>query len=184
MAASERERAMLGRSGPAYYEMALERSRQSRQDAKKLHRAVPAEEQVWERSPQGLIKHLITEDMQTAEPCLEIYQQFLEVGGRSGKHRHMTEELLYIVEGEGFDLHWDPEFHVDVEIEWTWAEEPKKFEWKTGDFVFIPAWAIHQHFQRGTSAARFISAMSRQVGQLGFDWIDQLEAVDAPPIPE
>jgi gentisate 1,2-dioxygenase len=112
-----------------------------------------------------------------------MYQQYLEVGGHSGKHRHMTEELLYVIEGEGYDLHWDPQFHCDVEIEWSWAEEPKRFDWKPGDFVYIPAWAIHQHFQRGDGPARFISATSRQVGQIGFDWLDQLETVEAPPIP-
>ena len=181
--ATERERSMLGKTGPAYYAESLERSKKSRETAKTLHKAVPAEEQVWERSPQGLIKHLVNGEMGTAEPCLDMYQQYLEVGGKSGKHRHMTEEMLYVIEGSGYDLHWDPQFDADVTIDFTWSDEPKKFEWKRGDFVYIPAFAIHQHFQTGDTPSRFISATSRQVAQLGFDWIDQLETVEAPPIP-
>ena len=181
--ANERERATLGKTGPSYYADSLERSKKSREEAKKLQKVVRAEDQVWEQSPQGLIKHLVHEQMNTAEPCLDLYMQFLEVGGKSGKHRHMTEEMLYVVEGTGYDLHWDPQFDADVTIEFTWAEEPKRFEWKRGDFVYIPAFAIHQHYQSGDTPTRFISATSRQLAQLGLDWIDQLETVAAPPIP-
>lgn len=184
MPASESERARLGRQdGPALYEAELKRSQESRERAKTLHRQVPAEAMVWERSPQGLIKHMVNEALETSEPCLDMYQQYLEPGGKSGKHRHMSEEILFILEGTGYDLHWDPEFKCDVAFEWSWKEEPRKFEWKKGDFVYIPAWAIHQHFASGDGPARFISSTSRTVKQIGFDWLDQVESVEAPEIP-
>jgi len=55
----------------------------------------------------GLIKHLVHKKMRTRECCIEAYMQFLKEGGCSGKHRHMSEELFFVVEGSGDDLHWN-----------------------------------------------------------------------------
>ncbi len=75
----------------------------------------------WERSPDGLIKHLVNKKMQTRECCIEAYMQFLKDGEHSGKHRHMWEELFFVVEGSGYDLHWD--------LKWDCLEA---FEWAVG----------------------------------------------------
>ena len=72
------------------------------------------------------------------ECCLDIYMQFLPPGMASGKHRHLSEEVFYVVEGSGYDLHWDVKFDCKDKMEFEWADEPQKFEWKMGDFVYIP----------------------------------------------
>ena len=54
--------------------------------------------------------------------------------------------LPVILEGDGYDLHWDPEFKLDVAYEWSWAEQAKRFEWSADDFVYIPPYVTHQHF--------------------------------------
>jgi len=56
-----------------------------------------------ENSPEGLIKHLVNERMTTKECCVDAYMQFLPPDGRSGRHRHMWEEVLFVVEGSGYD---------------------------------------------------------------------------------
>ena len=91
---------------------------------------VTAEEMPWERSPDGLIKHLVHRRLNTRECCVEAYMQFLKAGERSGKHRHMWEEVVFVVEGSGYDLHWDMRFECLESFKWEWAEVPKKFEWK------------------------------------------------------
>ena len=110
---------------------------------------VKAEDMPWERSPDGLIKHLIHRNMNTPELCVEAYMLFLKDGERSGKHRHMWEELAFVVEGAGYDLHWDMKFDCQDKFIWEWAEEPKKFEWKRGDYIYIPPFTNHQHFATG-----------------------------------
>src|SRR5262249_48320137 len=35
------------------------------------------------------------------------YMQIIPPGSRSGKHRHLAEECLYVLEGRGYDLHQD-----------------------------------------------------------------------------
>ena len=94
--------------------------------------------------------------MNTRECCVEAYMQFLKAGEHSGKHRHMWEELIFVVEGSGYDLHWDLKWDCLEAFEWEWAAEPKKFEWKRGDYIYIPPFTIISTSpdQRGMPAHR------------------------------
>jgi quercetin dioxygenase-like cupin family protein len=134
---------------------------------------IAAEEMPWERSPDGLIKHLIHRNMNTPELCVEAYMLFLKSGERSGKHRHMWEELAFVVEGEGYDLHWDMMFDCQDKFIWEWDAEPKKFTWKQGDYIYVPPYTNHQSF--ATKDSRIIVMSNRIIKDMGFDWHDQLE---------
>lgn len=176
MAYEEAERAMRGQQNGAFYRDALRASAAFRESYAKRKNIVKAEEMIWEDSPQGRIKHMVNEDMNTKENCLDIYQQFIPPGSRSGKHRHLSEEVLYVLEGKGYDLHWDVKFDCQDAYIWDWETEPRKYEWEEGDFVYIPPYCAHQHFNADpTKPARLISVTSRIVKAMGFDWFDQLE---------
>ena len=136
---------------------------------------VAPEDQPFENSPDGLIKHLVHEKMNTREHCVDAYMQFIQPGGRTGKHRHMWEEVIFVAEGSGYDLHWDVKFDCLDKYEWDWETEPKKSEWTRGDFIYIPPFSIHQHFNTGTSEARLIVISNRIVKAMGFNWLDQVE---------
>ena len=136
---------------------------------------ISPEEQPFEQSPDGLIKHLVHEKMDTREHCVDAYMQFIEPGGRTGKHRHMWEEVIFVAEGSGYDLHRDVKFDCIDSYEWDWESEPKKFEWTRGDFIYIPPFSIHQHFNSGAGEARLIVISNRIVKAMGFNWLDQVE---------
>src|SRR5262245_26101930 len=85
---------------------------------------VAAEDMPWEKCGDGRIKHLLHHEMHTREMCVEAYMQFLKAGERSGKHRHMWEEVIFVVEGSGYDLHWDMKFDCLDAFQWEWASEP------------------------------------------------------------
>jgi quercetin dioxygenase-like cupin family protein len=136
---------------------------------------VAPEDQPFEHSPDGLIKHLVHEKMNTREHCVDAYMQFIEPGGRTGKHRHMWEEVIFVAEGSGYDLHWDVKFECLDKYEWDWETEPKKSEWTRGDFIYIPPFSIHQHFNTGKTEARLIVISNRIVKAMGFNWLDQVE---------
>jgi gentisate 1,2-dioxygenase len=135
---------------------------------------VHAEDMPMEKSADGLIKHLVNEKMNTRECCVEAYMQFLKADERSGKHRHMWEEVIFVAEGEGYDLHWDLEFDCAEHFEWSWKPEPKKFTWERGDFIYIPPFTLHQHFCTA-GEARLIVMSNRIVKEMGFNWFDQIE---------
>jgi quercetin dioxygenase-like cupin family protein len=136
---------------------------------------VLAEDMPFERSPDGLIKHLVHEKLNTRERCVDAYMQFIKPESRSGRHRHMWEEVIFVAEGSGHDLHWDVKFDCDEAYSWDWETEPKRFEWKRGDFIYIPPFTIHQHFNSGEGEARLIVISNRIVKAMGFNWLDQLE---------
>ena len=78
-----------------------------------LHKIIKPEEMPWEDSPHGKIKWLLNEKMErdlgpTGAVNTDLYMQIIPPGGKSGKHRHMSEELVFVLDGEGYDLHWDP----------------------------------------------------------------------------
>jgi len=62
------------------------------------------EDMPWEMARQGLLKHLLNEQMHTRMETVDAYMQVIPPGSRSGKHRHLAEECLYVVEGHGYDL--------------------------------------------------------------------------------
>ena len=136
---------------------------------------VNSSEMPFERSADGLIKHLVHSKLNTKECCVEAYMQFLAPGERSGKHRHMWEEVIFVVEGAGYDLHWDLKFDCIDAFAWDWNAEPKRFEWKRGDFIYVPPFTIHQHVADAKTNARLIVISNRIVKAMGFDWFDQLE---------
>jgi quercetin dioxygenase-like cupin family protein len=145
-----------------------------------LMNVVPSESMPFEQSPDGLIKHLVHHKMGTRECCVEAYMLFLEAGGRSGRHRHMWEEVIFVVEGDGYDLHWDLRFDCKEAFEWQWATQPKKFEWKRGDFIYVPPYTEHQHYATSGSA-RLIVISNRIVKEMGFNWFDMIEPAPGTP---
>lgn len=172
----ERAAAHAGTAGANFYRKALERSARFRDEYATRLNIVKAAQMPIERSPDGLIKHIINEELDTKECCVDIYMQFLAPGKGSGKHRHLSEEIFFVVEGAGYDLHWDVRFGCNDHFTWQWETEPKKFEWTQGDFVYIPPYCAHQHFNTDPhNEARIIVMNSRIARQMGFDWFEQLE---------
>jgi oxalate decarboxylase/phosphoglucose isomerase-like protein (cupin superfamily) len=88
----------------------------------------------------------------------------------------MWEEVLFVVEGSGYDLHWDLQFDCIDKFEYQWESTPKRYEWQRGDFIYVPPFSIHQHHNAGDGEARLIVISNRIVKAMGFDWLDQLES--------
>ena len=174
----EKTPAARGNLKADYYQQMLEQSKKFRAEYHQKKNIIHVEEMPWEDSPQGRIKHLVNEAMDTMECCMDMYLQELAPGSSSGQHRHMAEEVFFVLEGQGYDLHWDPSFSVDDKFVWSWEKEAKKYEWEEGDFVYIPPYTTHQHFNADPKQmARFVTGTSRLVKALGFDWWEQVENV-------
>jgi len=175
-AAEERDFAHVGTKTATFRADDIARSAEFRQLYEQALNVVHAEDMPFERSPDGLIKHLVHAKMNTREMCVEAYMQFIPPQGRSGKHRHMWEEVIFVAEGSGYDLHWDLKFDCVDKYEWEWQPEAKTYEWSKGDFIYIPPFSVHQHFNADAkSEARLIVISNRIVKAMGYDWLDQLE---------
>jgi quercetin dioxygenase-like cupin family protein len=142
-------------------------------------KVVHPEEMVWEMSRQGLLKHLLNAQMNTRMETVDAYMQIIPPLSRSGKHRHLAEECLYVVEGRGYDMHQDCDVEITDTYAWKPHDEIKKFEWEAGDVIYIPPCTIHQHFNADPARpARLISCINRIYKNSGLNDLEQLE--DAP----
>ena len=145
----------------------------------KRKKIVRPEEMPWEMSRQGLLKHLLNEQMNTRMETVDAYMQIIPPGSRSGKHRHLAEECLYVLEGRGYDLHQDCDVEITDTYHWKPQAEIKRYEWEAGDVIYIPPNTIHQHFNADPDRpARLISAINRIFKHCGLNDLEQLE--DAP----
>lgn len=65
----------------------------------------------------------------------------LHPSGRSNRHRHTYETLLYVLEGHGYSM-----------------IEDRRVDWEEGDVVYIPVWAWHHHVNSDTEKrARYLA---------------------------
>ena len=171
--------ARQGSKRASYYAEALAESQRFREAYGSRLNVVKSADMPFEDSPDGRIKHLVRPELDTKECCVDIYMQFIEPGRSSGRHRHLAEEIFYVVEGSGHDLHWDVKFDCREEFEWDWEREPRRYDWKKGDFVYVPPYSIHQHVNDDPRhEARIIVVTNRILKEMGFDWFDQLERAE------
>jgi hypothetical protein len=73
------------------------------------------------------------------------------VGTYKKGHAHGPGAHVIVMNGEGFSLMW-PE-----------GEEPRRFDWKEGTMIVPPNMWFHQHFNTGTTPARYLASRLRGV---------------------
>ena len=145
----------------------------------KRKKIVKPEDMPWEMSRQGLLKHLLNKGMNTRMETVDAYMQIIPPGSRSGRHRHLAEECLYVVEGRGYDLHQDCDVEITDTYHWKPQSDVKRYEWQAGDVIYIPPNTIHQHVNASADQpARLISAINRIFKASGLNDLEQLD--DAP----
>jgi gentisate 1,2-dioxygenase len=116
----------------------------------------------WENTRNGKtlwFLHPAFDTMDVGMKLFEAYLMELPPGGHSGKHRHLGDEIHFIIEGEGYE-----------EIEGTrWA-------WGPQDAVSIPNLNAHQSFNASTEKrALFLVYKSRTFEYSSFAGIEHLE---------
>ena len=179
MAWSESKAWLKGKTSGKLYQGMLDDVANAPARNAKRKKIVRPDDMVWEMSRQGLLKHLLNEGMNTRMETVDAYMQIIPGGSRSGKHRHLAEECLYVLEGRGYDLHQDCDVEITDTYHWIVQPEVKRYEWEAGDIIYIPPNTVHQHFNADPERpVRLISAINRVYQFCGLNDLEQLE--DAP----
>ena len=124
-------------------------------------RVIRGKEQPWENTRQGKLKFYISHWTQVAARGLDLMVMEIGPGSHTGQHRHISEEMMLVLDGKGHDVH-----------------EETRYPWEAGDLVCIPPMTAHQHFSDGDRAARIVSVWPRQLAHEFLGGIEQIS--DAP----
>ena len=179
MAWSEAKAWLQGSAHQNLYQQLLDDAATAPARNKKRKKIVQPADMPWEMSRQGILKHLLNEAMNTRMETVDAYMQIIPPGSRSGKHRQLAEECLYVLEGRGWDLHQDCDVEITDTYHWTPQAEIKRFEWEAGDVIYVPPNTISQHFNASPDRPlRLISVVNRIFKASGLNDLEQIE--DAP----
>jgi gentisate 1,2-dioxygenase len=110
------------------------------------------------------MKWLVHPEIETGGRQVWAYLHEIPPGSRSGKHVHIAEEQILVLEGKGYDVH-----------------DGARWQWEAGDFICIPRMTTHQHFNTGDSRVLLLCAMPSPYVDLGLGAIEHLE--NAPEFP-
>ena len=130
MAWGETSNWLDGKANEHLYQRLLDDSRDSASRNGRRKKVVKPADMPWEMSRQGLLKHLINEHMNTRMETVDAYMQILPPGSRSGRHRHLAEECVYVIEGKGYDLHEDCDVEITDTFEWKATGQIQRFDWE------------------------------------------------------
>ena len=176
MAWSESKAWMKGRVNQKLYQALLDDATEAPARNSKRKKIVHPEDMPWEMARQGLLKHLVNAAMNTRMETVDAYMQIIPPGSRSGKHRHLAEECLYVVEGHGYDLHQDCDVEITDTYHWKPQDEVKRYEWEAGDVIYVPPNTIHQHVNASADKpVRMISIINRIFKACGLNDLEQIE---------
>jgi uncharacterized cupin superfamily protein len=102
-----------------------------KEDLKRLRslpRVIKAADRPWRNGPQRFNKNMLNPGYGFTQ-SLHCSLEELAPGSRSQKHGHQNPALLYVLEGEGYDIH-----------------DGVRYDWSAGDLVLVTPGCVHQHF--------------------------------------
>ena len=131
----------------------------------------------WETTSDGRVRVIASPDRHDLRLfSVDVYQQEVPAGSRSGRHWHMADEVLYVMSGRGYSLHWEVEAEIADKYYARIANEPSHHGFTAGDTVYVPQNTVHQHFN-GSSEEPLVllSAQNRLFRYLGYDNVAYFE---------
>jgi quercetin dioxygenase-like cupin family protein len=109
------------------YSLTEERRRQ-----REAPRVYKTSELPWKNGPVKWNKSILQPGMGLTQTIQAAFEE-LAPGGRSQKHGHQNGALMYVLNGEGYDVH-----------------DGERTDWRAGDCLIIPPGVVHQHFNAST----------------------------------
>src|SRR5919108_1083963 len=134
-------------------------------------KVVKPSDTVWETTRDGKVRVLCSKDTPDVRVfSVDLYEQEIPPGSRSAKHWHMADEVLYVLSGSGYSLHWEVEAEITERYYARVANEPTRHEFKADDTLYVPQNTVHQHFNASFSEPlRVLSVQNRLIKYLGYD---------------
>ena len=169
-----------GRSGPLtdpeQFSERLEWGQIWTPGAAQRKKVVKSADTTWEDTPLGRVRVMSSPERTDVRTfSMDVFELAVPAGGRSGRRWQMADEVLYVISGSGYSLHWDVEAEIAEKYYAHVAKEPSRHEFKAGDTIYVPQNTVAQHFASPDSEVRLLSAQNRIFKLLGYDSVVFLE---------
>ena len=139
-------------------------------------KVVTSEDGEWTTTPMGRTRVMNSAEMtQNRQFGVDVFELTIPAGSRSGKHWKMADEILYVLDGEGYSLHWEVQAEIAEKYYARIAKEPSRHEITTGDTLYVPQNTIAQHFAADGTPLHLLSAQNRVFTTLGYDNVHYFE---------
>jgi quercetin dioxygenase-like cupin family protein len=174
-----------GRGGPPGDEAALgprvDWSRLWSEGVERRKKVVKPADTVWEQTPLGRVRVLSSPQRDDVRAfSVDVFELEIPAGGRSGRRWHMADEVLYVLSGSGYSLHWQVEAEIAERYHARIANQPTRYEIRAGDTLYVPTNTVAQHFAADGAPLRLLSGQNRLFKLLGYDRVVYLEEAPAP----
>jgi quercetin dioxygenase-like cupin family protein len=151
--------------------------------SQELKKVVKPEDREWTVTRDGNLRPILSHGDDARAWSIDMAEQEIPPAGRSAKHWHMADEVVYVLSGEGYGLHWEVEAEIAERYYARIAKEPTRHEFKTGDTVYVPQNMVHEYFNtKGDSPLKLLIVHNRVIKHLGYANTVYLE--DAPEFSE
>src|ERR671927_750876 len=116
----------------------------------------------WETTRDGRIRVLASKERTDVRAfSVDVFEQEIPPGSRSGRHWHMADEVFYVLSGEGESLQWEVEAEIAERYYARIANEPTSWEFKADDTVYVPQNHVHQYVNTGDEPLRLLVIQNR-----------------------
>jgi quercetin dioxygenase-like cupin family protein len=170
-----------GRSGPVENEGAFG----AREDWSKVwtegieerKKVVKPDDGPWQLTPEGHVRVLASKEREDVRVnSVDVNEQEIPAGSRSGKSWHMADEIVYVISGSGHSLHWEVEAEIAEKYYARIANQPTRHEFTAGDVLYVPQNTVHQHFNSSDDEPlMLLTAQNRVIKLIGYDNVVYLE---------
>lgn len=133
----------------------------------------------WVDTALGRVRVLTSperEDVRTFS--VDAFELDIPPGGRSGRRWQMADEVLYVLDGSGYSLHWEVQAEIAEKYHARIALNPTRHEITRGDTLYVPHNTVAQHFAADGTPLRLLSGQNRAFKLLGYH--QQVVLEDAP----
>jgi quercetin dioxygenase-like cupin family protein len=130
----------------------------------------------WEWTPHGHIRQLAGDGVPLRIKATDAYLHDIPAGSRSGRRWQMGDQAIYVIEGEGYDLHWDVEVEIADQYYARIETQPTRWEWKAGNVIWVPQNTVVQHFNsHPDKPVRLLVGSNRIFKKLGYSRVVDFE---------
>lgn len=133
----------------------------------------------WQTTPLGRVRVLTspqTTDVRTFS--VDAFELEIPAGSRSGRRWQMADEVLHVLSGSGYSLHWEVQAEIAEKYHARIATEPTRHEIRVGDTLYVPQNTVAQHFAADGAPLRLLSGQNRIFKLIGYD--NTVYLADAP----